>query len=78
MFAAKAPVKPSGGVWRAATVAGGWRALCASSPMDQERNRGSALLDHNRAGTPQPDAGVPIRAPKNLWRPHLREFLEVK
>jgi hypothetical protein len=34
MFAAKAPIKPSGGVceWRAATVPSGWGAFCASSP----------------------------------------------
>jgi hypothetical protein len=44
MFAANAPVKRSGGVWRAATVPRGWGALYASSPMDQERTyRGSAL-----------------------------------
>jgi hypothetical protein len=53
MFAAKAPVKLSGGVWRAATVPSGWGAfLCEQSDGPVSTYRGSALLGHDGAGAP--------------------------
>jgi hypothetical protein len=60
MFAAKAPVKLSGGVWRAATVPSGWGAfLCEQSDGPVSTYRVSALLGHDGAGARYPDAGVP-------------------
>jgi hypothetical protein len=53
MFAAKAPVKLSGGVWRAVTVPIGWGGVLFEQSDDPVRTyRASALLGHDGAGAP--------------------------